>query len=144
MAALIAAMLAPAHTRIAYASIQHARPGVDLARWVRLAPRLARWRRTTRDGIVTLRYRNHRFPRGLFCYRSEHAPGYGLAVRAEHVVAVDLLDPVPMLAALGRELEALEARLGRGPGAATGQASLERDPRALSWEVVRSFLRHTL
>jgi hypothetical protein len=98
--------------RVSYPLIRYAQPEVDLRNWVRFAWRLVQLEGAARSGIVAARYAGQRFPCGLFCYRREHDLRRGLVVTAEHLVAVDLFDPQPVLAALFRELDALGARLG--------------------------------
>lgn len=98
--------------RVAYPLIRCAYPSVDLPTWVRFARRLTQPGSTVRSGILAARYAGQRFPCGLFCYRRERDLCRGLVLTAEHLVAVDLLDPRPVLAALLRELDTLGARLG--------------------------------
>ena len=52
------------------------------------------------------------FPCGMFCYHTERDLAGGTVLVASHFVALDILDPRPVLAALVAELEALAARLG--------------------------------
>jgi hypothetical protein len=58
------------------------------------------------------RRESHDFPNGLFCYRVDPDPALGKVLVAEHFVAVDLLHPDEVLAALVAELDALGQRLG--------------------------------
>lgn len=109
---LIAERLRTDQLRIVYPLIRQARPEVDLQRWIRFARRLARPGNASRSGIVAVRYAGQRFPCGLFCYRREHDLRHGLVLTAEHLVALGVLDPAPVLAALVRELEAIGAQLG--------------------------------
>ena len=52
------------------------------------------------------------FPCGLFCYRVEDDLKLGKVLTADHFVAIHLLDPGAVLAALVEELDVLAKRLG--------------------------------
>ena len=51
-------------------------------------------------GIVAASRKGRTFPSGLFCYRVEDDLTLGRVIVADHFVAVDLLDPGAVLAAL--------------------------------------------
>ena len=61
---------------------------------------------------MTARREGRDFPCGLFCYRIEDDLKLGRLLIAEHFVAIDLLDPGAVLAALVQELDMLAKRLG--------------------------------
>jgi hypothetical protein len=69
-------------------------------------------RRGGQCGIVAARREGRQFPCGLFCYRVEEDLKLGKVLIADHFVAVDLLEPAAVLAALVEELDGLAKRLG--------------------------------
>ena len=99
-----------------YPLIREAMPGVDLTAWTNFARRLTGHRLTGRrmntTGIMAAWREGRPFPCGLFCYRVDKTLGQGQVLIAEYFVAVDLLDPKGVLAALVDELDALGHRLG--------------------------------
>lgn len=104
--------LAPSEARSVYPLIREAVPGLDLAAWLKFARQLTVTRKNAQSGIVVARRAGRPFPCGLFCYRVDHDLERGKVLSAEHFVAVDLLEPDAVLAALVNELEALGSRLG--------------------------------
>ncbi len=62
--------------------------------------------------MIVARRKCHDFPSGLFCYRIDPDPALGMVLAAEHFVAVDLLHPEEVFAALVAELDALAERFG--------------------------------
>jgi len=104
--------LSPDQIHTVYPLIREAVPSLDLAGWVRFARQLIRPRRDAHGGILTIRRDGRDFPCGLFCYRVEEDLKLGRVLTADHFVAVDLLDPAAVLAALVAELDALAQRLG--------------------------------
>ena len=98
--------------RAVYPLIREAIPGLSLADWLRFAQGATSGRRGTQAGIIVARREHHDFPNGLFCYRVDPDPALGKVLVAEHFVAVDLLHPQDVLAALVEELDALAKRLG--------------------------------
>ncbi len=109
---LIAERLTPDRFRAAFPLIREAMPGLDLTGWLRFARQTTASRRTERTGIVAVRRESRPYPCGLFCYRVEDDLEQGRVLIAEHFVAVDLLEPGAVLAALVAELDQLGARLG--------------------------------
>jgi hypothetical protein len=91
--------------------IREAIPGLSLSAWVRFARNATSRRRRDHAGIVVARREQRNFPSGLFCYRVDPDPGLGRVLVAEHFVALDLLHPEEVLAALVQELDALGKRL---------------------------------
>ena len=93
--------------RAAFALIRLTHPDVDLRSWLRFATP-----RRKRHGVVTVRHRAQPYPCGLCCFSRDRDLRLGEVLTAQHLVALDLLDPGPLLCALLDELEALAARLG--------------------------------
>jgi len=98
--------------RAVYPLIREAIPGLSLSAWLRFAQAATGARRGGQSGIIVARREGHDFPNGLFCYRVDPDPALGKLLVAEHFVAVDLLHPDEVLAALVAELDALGERLG--------------------------------
>ena len=113
--------------RTVYPLIREAIPGLSLTAWLRFAQSATSGaatsgaatsgaatsgRRGGQSGVIVARRDSHDFPSGLFCYRVDPDPALGKILVAEHFVAVDLLRPEEVLAALVQELDALGQRLG--------------------------------
>jgi hypothetical protein len=98
--------------RAVYPLIREAIPGLSLTAWLHFAQNATSARRSGQAGIIVARRQGHDFPSGLFCYRVDPDPALGKILVAEHFVAVDLLHPHDVLAALVAELDALGERLG--------------------------------
>ena len=98
--------------RAVYPLMREAIPGLSLAAWLRFAQAAMSPRRSGQNGIIVARREGHDFPSGLFCYRVDRDPADGKILVAEYFVAVDLLHPEEVLAALVAELDALGERLG--------------------------------
>ena len=114
MADLIIELLSRDRIRSVFPLVREAVATIDLATWLRFAWQLTAPRRVGQCGIVTVRRDGRTFPCGLFCYRVEHDLSLGKVLTADHFVAVDLLDPEAVLAALVGELDVLAERLGCG------------------------------
>ncbi len=95
-----------------YPLVREVAPGLDPAQWRRYARQAISNARAGRGGIMVARRKGRPFPCGLFCYRKEQDLSHGAVLAASHFVALDILDPGPVLAALVAELEALAPRLG--------------------------------
>lgn len=113
MSAFIAGPLRPDQIRSVFPLIREALPDLQLADWLRFARRMT-MRRTDQAGIVVVQRVGRNYPSGLFCYRVDRDLERGTVLNAEHFVAVDLLEPGAVLAALVQELEAVGKRLGCG------------------------------
>ncbi|QYU66242.1 hypothetical protein J4558_14725 [Leptolyngbya sp. 15MV] len=61
---------------------------------------------------MAVRHVGRPFPCGLFCYRCEPDLRHGVALTADHLVALDLLDPEVVRERLLRALATLAAELG--------------------------------
>lgn len=93
-----------------YPLVREAVPSLSLTNWLRFARPLTELRRGGHCGIVTARRDGRSFPCGLFCYRVDDDLTLGRVLVADHFVAVDLLDPGAVLAALVDELDRLAHR----------------------------------
>ncbi len=112
MADFIIDVLSRDQVRSVYPLIRETVPTIDLPTWLRFARQLTGARRAMQCGIVAARRAGRVFPCGLFCYRVEDDLKLGKVLIADHFVAVDLLDPGAVLAALVEELDGLAKRLG--------------------------------
>ena len=81
-------------------------------RWHAYARRMLRGGGQGRQGIVVARRAGHRMPCGAVCYRLDHDLHFGQILTAEHFVALDLLYPGAVRAALARALEGRASELG--------------------------------
>ena len=106
--------LSPDSARTVFPLLREAVPGLTLAGWLRFARRVGSPKQALRAGIVVVRRAPRPMPCGLFIWRRDDDLEHGAVLVAEHLVAIDLLDPAPVMAALVRELEALAKRLGCG------------------------------
>jgi hypothetical protein len=104
--------LPPEQAALVYPLVREAMPGVDLRTWLRFARRVGDPKRAAREGIVIVTRDARALPCGLFVYRRDDQLGQGPVLVAEHLVAVDLLDPAPATRALVAALEDLARRLG--------------------------------
>jgi hypothetical protein len=111
MPAFTVRALAPEQVLSVYPLIREAMPEVALAVWTDFARRVT-GRRSHSAGIMAAWREGRSFPCGLFCYRVDKTLAQGKVLIAEYFVAVDLLDPKGVLAALVAELDALGRRLG--------------------------------
>ncbi len=149
MADFIVEVLARDQIRSVYPLVREAFPTLDLSAWLRFARQLTTSRRGGQCGIVAARRERRVFPSGLFCYRVEDDLKLGKVLMADHFVAVDLLDPAAVLAALVEELDRLAKRLGchavrslvhgGAPGVADGLHSAGHRPEAASL-LLKNFL----
>ena len=92
--------------------IQAVEPGLLWSQWDRYARRLARGRASAKEGIIVARRRGQKHPCGVVCYRRQGDLRYGSVLTAEHFVAIDLLYPQAVLAALAGALDDLAAGFG--------------------------------
>jgi len=105
-------VLSRAQIHAVYPLIREAVPTLDLPSWLRFARHLTAPRRGGQEGIIAARREGRMFPSGLFCYRVEDDLKLGKVLIADHFIAVDLLDPGAVLAALVEQLDDLAKRLG--------------------------------
>jgi hypothetical protein len=112
MADFIIEVLSRDQIRSVYPLVRQAVPTLDLSTWLRFARQLTGPRRSGQCGIIAARRESRLFPCGLFCYRVEDDLKLGRVLVADHFVALDLLEPAAVLAALVDELDRLGKRLG--------------------------------
>ena len=94
-----------------YPLMRQVLPSLDPARWSRFARRMANPRCIGQHGIVVAKGARRLFPSGLVCYRKQQDLSLGAVLVADHFVAVDLLDPGPIVEALAAALDNLAVRL---------------------------------
>jgi hypothetical protein len=104
--------LTPDQVHIVYPLVREVVPTLDLKSWTRISRRIANPRRAGQGGIRVVLRSPRPLPCGLFLYRREYDLAHGPILVAEHMVAVDVLDPQSVMTALVGELEALAERLG--------------------------------
>ena len=97
--------------RVLFPLVQMAEPDLDLPRWLAYATKLSR-RRDGRAGILVARRVVRRFPCGVVCYRQYEDLRFGTVLMAEHMVAVDPIDPQSVLLALAEQLDITARQLG--------------------------------
>lgn len=112
MSAFTCNNLLPNEVNTVYPLVREVVPTLDLKTWNRIAKRLANPRRADQAGIRVVLRSPRQMPCGLFLYRREHDLAHGPILIAEHMVAVDVLDPQSVMSALVTELDALAGRLG--------------------------------
>ena len=103
--------LSPDEVHTVYPLVREAVPTLDLKTWSRIAKRIANPKRGEQAGIRVVLRSPRQLACGLFIYRREHDLVHGPILVAEHMVAVDVLDPESIMSALVAELEALAERL---------------------------------
>jgi hypothetical protein len=106
--------LSPDQAGTVFPLLREAIPGLSLPAWLRFARRVAGARRTGQSGIMVVRRAPRPMPCGLFIWRRDEDLEHGAVLVAEHLVAIDLLDHGPVMAALVMELEKLAQRLSCG------------------------------
>jgi hypothetical protein len=104
--------LPPDQVHMVYPLVREVVPLLDLKTWTRLARRIANPKRAEQAGIRVVLRSPRPLPCGLFLYRREDDLAHGPILVAQHMVAIDVLDPQPVMSALVRDLEALAERLG--------------------------------
>lgn len=104
--------IAPEQVYTVFPLVREIVPELDLKGWNRIARRLANARRAGHEGIRVVLRQSRQLPCGLFLYRREIDLVHGPILVAEHMIAVDVLDPESVMQALVADLEALAERLG--------------------------------
>ena len=112
VADFIIEVLARDQIRAVYPLVREAFPPLDLPTWLRFARQLTGPHRGGQCGIIAAHRDGRLFPCGMFCYCVEDDLKLGKVLIADHFVAVDLLDPGAVLAAVVQELDGLANRLG--------------------------------
>ena len=110
--AFIVAPLTAAEFHAAYPLVRAVAPRVTLTEWLRFARRATRSSRSQWEGVTTARHEGRRHPCGLCCWRRDVDLEAGQVLTAEHIIAMDLLDPAAVIDALAVGLEHLARRLG--------------------------------
>lgn len=111
---LIVETLARQQIGACYPLIREALPNLDQAAWSRLARRLTEPTKSRNRGILVVRRDGRLHACGLFYYRRELDLRLGRLLVADHFVALDLLDPAPVLAALIGAMEKLAVTMNCG------------------------------
>ncbi len=101
---MVEAMTA-ADIRPLFPLMQATEPELQLNAWLSHARRMARAAPGSKRGILVARRAGQAWPCGAAHYRLERSPRFGSLLTAEHVVALDLLYPHAVLAALFGALE---------------------------------------
>ena len=104
--------LTSAEIDLVYPLVQSLHPAPSRVAWRRHARRCLAAAAHGRGGIMVARRAGREHPSGLCCYRKEWDFQRGPVLTASHFVALDILDPAPVLAALADGLAALAVRLG--------------------------------
>lgn len=89
-------------------------PTLNLRDWLRYSRRIAAAGAEAREGVLVARRAGVPHPCGALCYRRHGDMRFGRVITAEHCIAMDLLYPEAVLAALLLALETLAARQGCG------------------------------
>ncbi len=105
-------IVTPDQVRAVYPLVREAVPSLTLKAWVSFARPLTNPRRAAQVGIVAVRRIPRPLPCGLFLYRRETDLAQGTILATEYFVAVDVLDPAPVVLALAHEMDSLAQRLG--------------------------------
>lgn len=94
-----------------YPLVRESVAGLDLKTWVAFAQKIANPRRAGQSGILAVTRAGRNLPCGVFLYHREAQLPEGAVLVAEHFVAMDVVDPQPVVQALVGELDALAKRL---------------------------------
>ncbi|MDE2005653.1 MAG: hypothetical protein KGI51_03725 [Rhodospirillales bacterium] len=112
MSGIAVAPLQAVEIDLAYPLARQAVPGLSWADWRRHARAALAAAPRGRGGIMAARREGRAHPGGLVCWRRESELGGGAVLVASHFVALDILDPAPVLAALVAAVEREAAALG--------------------------------
>lgn len=112
MSGLVCQPMRPEEAAPVFPLIREAIPGITPRTWQAFARRVANPRRAGREGIIVAHRPTRPLPCGLFVYRRDRDLAHGPVLIAEHFVALDVLDPEPVMRALVDELDVLATRLG--------------------------------
>jgi len=105
-------LVPPDQVRMVYPLVREAVAGLDLKTWVSFAQKIAHPKHAAQSGILAVTRAGRGMPCGVFLYRREPHLPEGAVLVAEHFVAMDVVDPQPVVQALVSELDALAKRLG--------------------------------
>jgi hypothetical protein len=112
LAAVIVERLSRDRLPAAYPLMRQVAPALSLQRWMQYARKLAGGREPPRKGILVARRRGATYPSGAVCYHLERGMTHESILVAEHFIALDLLHPEVIHAALVAELESIAKMLG--------------------------------
>jgi hypothetical protein len=112
MSKFVVETLPPAQIRSVYPLMREAVPGLQLNEWLRFARRLTRARPREPSGIMVARQSTRSWPSGMVCFRRRQELGVGPVLALCYLVALDLLDPAAVVAALMAQLDIIAAQLG--------------------------------
>ncbi len=98
--------------RTAYPLILHVAPGVALDTWLRFAQRYVPPRPGRREGVLVARRLVRPYPCGLVLWQYETSLSGGPVLLAHEFVALDTIDPAPVLGALAAALDRLAGEMG--------------------------------
>jgi hypothetical protein len=87
-------------------------PEIKLSAWIRYSRSMTKAKAGARAGIIVARRRGHNLPCGAVHYRVDRNLRYGQLLTAEHFIAIDLLYPNKVLAALFEALDAIAVDYG--------------------------------
>lgn len=112
MAGFTSHIVVPDEVRTLFPLVREAVPGLELREWINYARPVTNPRHAGREGIVAVRRVPWPLPCGLFLYRRDIDLGYGPVLATEYFVALDVLDPAPVVRALTEEMDTLARRFG--------------------------------
>lgn len=97
--------------RLAYPLMRQVMPGLTLDGWLRFARHAARTSCRAPSGILVARRSGSPHFCGAVCFRRSRDPNLGAVLTAEHLVALDLLCPQAIVAALVGALDGIAGTL---------------------------------
>lgn len=103
--------LAPDQVYTVFPLVREVVPSLDLKAWNRIARKISNPKRADQAGIRVVLRSSRQMPCGLFLYRREIDLAHGPILVADHMIAVDVIDPESVMQALVADLEALAERL---------------------------------
>ncbi len=114
MADVLVDPMASGDIRPLFPLMQAAEPELRLDAWLGHARRMLKAGCGAKAGIMVARRRGQALPCGAVHYRLDASPRYGNLLTAEHAIALDLLYPQAVLAALFDALELQASQCGCG------------------------------
>jgi len=103
--------LTPGQAQAAYPLMRQLAPELSLRGWLAYARRRPRRCISGNEGILLANRAGVAHPSGAVCYRRDRDMRQGAILTAEHIIALDLLYPEAVLAALLAELDCVAERL---------------------------------
>lgn len=111
MPELVVEPLSLPQARLVFPLMRQVMPTLTLDGWLRFAGRVVRTSCRARSGILVARRSGSPHFCGAVCFRHDHDPHLGAVLTAEHLVALDLLHPQAIAAALIAALDGVAATL---------------------------------